>query len=195
MKNKFSEGLFDPQNVADKLNIQKGYHILDAGCGTGYMTKVFAQKCGIEGIVWAVDNDFSFSHHKIRLEQTPGVTALAADITRPLPIPTSTVDVVFLCGVFHIFSSNQKNNFIAETQRILRENGVLALVCLSKKERYFGPPPDQLSSPDELKDEIPMLPGMYFEIEEHMFMQLFIHTTHDSNLIADKKSIKGRKND
>jgi tRNA A58 N-methylase Trm61 len=43
--------------ILQALNIQPGQTILDAGCGNGYMAKIFSEKVTPTGKVYALDND------------------------------------------------------------------------------------------------------------------------------------------
>ena len=43
--------------LMDQITVHKGATVLDLGCGTGYLTKVLAQRVGAEGKVVAVDPD------------------------------------------------------------------------------------------------------------------------------------------
>ncbi|MEZ4549422.1 MAG: hypothetical protein R2874_02815 [Desulfobacterales bacterium] len=58
---KFTQGLLDNKRILDALAIHPGQLILDAGCGTGYMAKLFAAKTGLSGKVWAMDKDTGIS--------------------------------------------------------------------------------------------------------------------------------------
>ncbi len=52
-----SESLMDKDKILATLSITPGQIILDAGCGNGYMAKVFAKLTGETGKVYALDPD------------------------------------------------------------------------------------------------------------------------------------------
>ncbi|WP_394708059.1 hypothetical protein [uncultured Desulfosarcina sp.] len=46
---KFTEGLLDIDLIINALEIKPGQTIIDAGCGNGYMTKIFSQTVSTTG--------------------------------------------------------------------------------------------------------------------------------------------------
>ena len=89
---KFSKRLVDEQLVLKTLSVQPGQTILDAGCGTGYMARVFSDRVASAGLVYALDKD----HHFIRSlgDETrgPNIKALLGDPTKLSAIPITYID-------------------------------------------------------------------------------------------------------
>jgi tRNA A58 N-methylase Trm61 len=56
-RKKFTEGLLDHELILKALNIRPGQTILDAGCGNGYMSKLFSNEVTQCGIVYALEQD------------------------------------------------------------------------------------------------------------------------------------------
>lgn len=170
---KFTEGLLDQERILTALNIQPGQTVLDAGCGNGYMSKAFANRVTQSGKVVALDRD---AHPMGILEKetrgTP-VTVIVCDITRPIPVDPESVDLVYISTVIHGFSRKQLQFFLGEVKRLLKPNGVLAIVEIEKKETAFGPPLNIRFSPEELKAVVPMLPLNTWQVGEHFYMQMF----------------------
>ena len=72
---KFSEDLLDNRLILETLGVRPGWAVLDAGCGNGYMSKVFARAVGPEGRVYALDKDRQFIRDldaEARGDQYPG---------------------------------------------------------------------------------------------------------------------------
>jgi len=67
---RFTEGLLDVESILKALDITAGQVVLDAGCGTGYMSKIFSKEVGPSGKVYALDADRYFM--KILREETQG---------------------------------------------------------------------------------------------------------------------------
>jgi len=60
--------------------------------------------------------------------------------------------------------------------RLLKPNGVLAIVEIDKKETSFGHPLNIRFSPEELKKIIPLTPLNTIQVAEHFYMQMFTNT-------------------
>lgn len=74
---KFTEGLLNIPAILKALGIKKGQTILDAGCGTGYMSKIFSDTLSQSGKVYALDTDKYFIEKLIN--QTKGKTIEAGE--------------------------------------------------------------------------------------------------------------------
>ena len=46
---RFTQGLLNNERILKALNIKAGQTIIDAGCGNGYMSKVFSNQVGRRG--------------------------------------------------------------------------------------------------------------------------------------------------
>jgi len=61
-------------------------------------------------------------------------------------------DYIFDRGIFHIFEKNKLPSYLSQVKRILKENGLLFLKCMSADEKNIpdgaGP---TLYSPDQIK--------------------------------------------
>ena len=75
--------------------------------------------------------------------------------------------------MFHIFSKRQIEGFVGEIKRILKPNARLAIVNINKEDTPFGPPVEMRSSPEELKQKVPLIHKMLIEVGDHFYMQLF----------------------
>jgi ubiquinone/menaquinone biosynthesis C-methylase UbiE len=170
---KFSEGLLNDDTILANLNICTGQTILDAGCGNGYMAKKFSELVGNTGKIYALDPDRgSIANLKKEVEKT-NIEAFVGDITKPTGLKSSSVDLVYLSTVFHIFSNSQIKGFLSEIKRILKPNARLAIVNIKKEDTPFGPPVEMRSSPESLRKKVPLVPTLLIEVSEHFYMQVF----------------------
>lgn len=170
---KFSEGLLNDETIIANLNICDGQTILDAGCGNGYMAKKFSKLVGNTGKIFAIDPDRgSIANLKKEVEKT-NIEAFVGDITKPTGLKVSSIDLVYLSTVFHIFSESQIEGFVTEIKRILKPNARLAIVNIRKEDTPFGPPVEIRSSPEELRQKIPLVPKILIAAGEYFYMQLF----------------------
>lgn len=173
MKRKFSEGLLDDKKILKNLNICTGQKILDAGCGNGYMTKKFSKLVGETGKVYALDRDKVFIDILRKQTDKTNIVAVAGDITSNTGFGDSSMDLVYLSTVFHIFNTTQLAGFIKEVKRVLKSKGQLAIVNIKKQDTAFGPPVEMRSSPEDLKQKLPFAPKELLEVGEYFYMQVF----------------------
>lgn len=82
---KFTQGLLDNDRILKTLNVQPGQVILDAGCGTGYMVKLFAEQTTLSGRVYALDIDKNFIKNLKNDIRQPNIEAILGDITGTPP--------------------------------------------------------------------------------------------------------------
>jgi len=170
---KFTEGLLDNKLILKALNIKPGQTILDAGCGNGYMSKLFSNEVSLSGKIYAIDPDKHFI--KILMNEIKGtnIEAMAGDISGPTQLCKSSIDLIYVSAVIHAFSKSQITGFLHEVKRLLKPGGVLAIVEIEKKETPFGPPLNRRFSPEELKGMVPMAPLNTIQAGEHFYMQMF----------------------
>jgi trans-aconitate 2-methyltransferase len=101
---------------------------MDAGCGSGRVTKVLAKEIP-NGKIYAVDNDVDMiDKAKDNLSQFENVTIINSDLLDlSLKIISSKVDVIFSSAVLHWILNHQKlfNTFF----ELLNQNGQLLIQC------------------------------------------------------------------
>jgi len=172
-KGKFTEGLLDNERILQALDIEPGQTILDAGCGTGYMSKLFSKEVTKSGKVYALDPDKYFVRVLKNETQGTNIETVEGDITRPTRLKESSLDLIYLSTVIHIFSKQQMQGFLQEVKRLLKPGALLAIVEMEKKETPFGPPLESRYSPEDLIKIIPMAPVNTVPVGEHFYMQIF----------------------
>ena len=170
---KFSEGLLNDETILENLNICTSQKILDAGCGNGYMAKKFSELVGNNGKIYALDPDRGSISRLIKETENTNIEAFVGDITKPTMLKASSIDLVYLSTVFHIFSNFQIEGFVKEIKRILKPNARLVIVNIKKEATPFGPPVEMRSSPEELKRKVPLNPTILIEVSKHFYMQVF----------------------
>ena len=170
---KFTEGLLDNERILETLNVKAGQTVLDAGCGNGYMSKLFSNQVAPSGKVYALDPDKHFINIlEDETRETP-VSTIVGDITRPTPLDDASIDLLYISTVIHAFSQQQMQAFVREAKRLLKHGALLAIVEIEKKETPFGPPLELRYSPEELKAVVSMTPVKTVPVAEHFYMQVF----------------------
>ena len=168
-----TERLLKKDAILNALNIRSGQTILDVGCGNGYMTKEFARLVNDTGQVYALDWSGEAIERLKREALNANIFPIQADITQTTALADSSIDLMYLSTVFHVFSDAQRETFQHEARRLLKPEGILAIVEIEKKETPFGPPQNKRVSPEELSRIINMRPLSLVTVGEYFYMQLF----------------------
>ena len=168
-----SENLLNKATILKKLNIRSGQTIVDAGCGNGYMAGAFYKALNGIGRIYALDQSPE-AIESLR-EETIGTNIFPSttDITQPMPIQESSVDLIYLSNVFHIFSKDQIQGFNKEVSRLLKPGGQLAIVELKKQPTPIGPPLNIRFAPKELERAIDLKPVGWADVGPYHYMHIF----------------------
>jgi arsenite methyltransferase len=118
------------EGMLRSVGLQSGWHVLDAGCGTGGFLPVIAELVGQDGRISAIDVR---SEHvdlvRARAESREFaclVDARVADI-RALPFHDKTFDAVWNANVAQYLSEDELCETLGEFRRVLKPGGVLAV--------------------------------------------------------------------
>jgi ubiquinone/menaquinone biosynthesis C-methylase UbiE len=168
-----SEKLLNKATILKELDIRPGQTIVDAGCGNGYMAKAFSKVLNGTGRIYALDQ--SAEALECLRNETKGTEfyPLVADVTRPTPIMESSVDLIYVSNVFHIFLNFQIQGFNQEVRRLLKPDGRLAVVELKKQPMPSGPSLNIRYSPKELERAIDLSPVGLADVGPYHYMQIF----------------------
>ncbi len=120
--------------IVAALELTPGMAVADVGAGTGFFTRLFAEKVGPRGKVYAVDIAPRFLEH-ITAEakkhgQSQVVTILGNQDSTNLP--RESVNLVFLSDVYHHFEKPEKT--LASIHRALRPGGRLVVIEFDRVE-------------------------------------------------------------
>ena len=117
-----------------------GDTLLEAGCGTGRMTRVFAARCACQ-----VSIDFSFEslrtcRRKLRAEGVTNVDLVQADVCA-LPLRSEVFDRVVSCQVLeHIPTPESRARMVSELARVAAPNSCVVISAYQHSlfTRLFG---------------------------------------------------------
>lgn len=168
-----SESLLDKDAILSALSVEPGQTILDAGCGNGYMAREFSHLVGTGGKVYALDPDETAIAILRDETESTNIEAMVGDITTDTGLSESTIDLIYLSTVFHIFSPEQLTGFEAEVKRLLRPHGKVAIVEIVKRDISFGPPMSMRVSPENLTHALSLAPVKTVDVGEYFYLQLF----------------------
>jgi ubiquinone/menaquinone biosynthesis C-methylase UbiE len=113
---------------------------------------------GENGKIYAVDvyePSMDILRQKIEENDIKNVDPVLADITSSIPVENESVDVYFTANVFHgIVGNEELNSTMQEINRVLKDDGILAIVEFIKTEGTPGPPMGVRLEPQDVLDNI-----------------------------------------
>ena len=91
------------QAIVEAVGLEPGMTVADVGAGTGLFVPLFAARIGPDGHVYAVDIAPKFAVHirdRVAESDLANVSVVLSS-ARSITLPRRSVEVVFLCNVYH----------------------------------------------------------------------------------------------
>ncbi len=110
-----------------RSGIKEGSHVLDYGCGPGFVTIPAAKIVGSKGMIYALDihpSSIKIIEKKIKKHNLKNVKTIITD--NGTGLPDESIDIALLFNV--IFMIKDKEKLIDELHRILKEDGIISIV-------------------------------------------------------------------
>jgi predicted methyltransferase len=127
--------IYDNRNkIVSALKLKRGMEVADIGAGTGFFSRMIAEKVGKKGTVYAVEIAQGYLDHIEEAAAEEGLTnvkgVLATD--RSSQLPAESVDVVFTCDTYHHFEFPYDT--LESIHKALRPGGILVIVDFERIE-------------------------------------------------------------
>ncbi|OKI00835.1 hypothetical protein A6A06_18150 [Streptomyces sp. CB02923] len=123
-------GLESRQSALEQVGIASGWHVLDAGCGSGDFLPWLAELVGPQGSVSAVDrvaeNTVRAAAHMRQHAPGHAVDVRRADVL-DLPHADDSFDAVWCADVLQHLDDGQLTRALRELSRVVRPGGLVAV--------------------------------------------------------------------
>jgi ubiquinone/menaquinone biosynthesis C-methylase UbiE len=177
---KSSFGLIDTAKFFQQLDLKKGITFLDLACGWGAYSLAASDIIGKDGQVFAVDL-FEEGISSLRTEaDAKGIQNLAtfvSNVAQKIPVDNDCVNVCLMATVLHDFVGDRvERQVMKEIVRVMKPNGILAIVEYHKKEGPPGPPKRVRLSPEEVVKILSVYgykQNRYTEIGPDNYLQIY----------------------
>jgi ubiquinone/menaquinone biosynthesis C-methylase UbiE len=152
---KSSYDLINPKTLWSALHLDPGITFLDLGCGEGNYALAAAEIIGPYGTVYAVDlwaEGIATLKARAAQEGRDNLKALVAPAGE-IPLEDHSIDVGFMATVLHdLVEAGTAIAALAEMTRLVKPDGLLAIVEFEKIDGPPGPPRHIRLDPDEVEE-------------------------------------------
>jgi SAM-dependent methyltransferase len=136
--------LLDSRLLFEDLRLKKGSSFLDIACGRGAYVLAAAELVGPEGLLYAVDlweEGIAGLTEEAHSRGIRNLIVKVADVGKKIPIPDKSVDSALMAIVLHdLVEEGREAKALKETARVLKPEGLFAVVEFKKIEAPTGPP-------------------------------------------------------
>jgi ubiquinone/menaquinone biosynthesis C-methylase UbiE len=130
-----SRETFEKRNeIVKALDVKQSMVIADVGAGTGFFARLFSSRVGKDGLVIAQDISQRFLDHIMRTAADQNLKNIrpTLGLDTDANLPDGSVDLVFLCDVYHHFEFPEK--MMASIRTALRPGARVAIIDFIKEE-------------------------------------------------------------
>lgn len=155
---KSSFDLVDADLVFGEFRLGGGISFLDLGCGRGEYAIAAASIIGDEGFVYAVDlweEGIASLREQVAAKGIKNLKAMVADVGKMIPMEDNSVDMCFMATVFHdLVLADEADSALEEIFRVMKRDGLLAIVEFKKVDGPPGPPLSSRLAPEEVEEKV-----------------------------------------
>ena len=151
---KSSRDILSAMEVLEAVGLEIGDIFLDAGCGDGHISIVASNLVGDQGKIYALDvypESIETVKKEIKDKKLDNTEAILADISKNITLDSDSIDIVLMANVLHGFvADGEVEDVMKNIVKVLKPDGVLAVVEFRKLEGSRGPPFNVRISPEEV---------------------------------------------
>lgn len=154
---KSSFDLIDPAAFFSHIVIPPSAQILDVACGSGRYSLELAKFLDENGSIHAVDlwdEGIENLKNAIREKGIRNIHPLRADITQKISLGNASIDFCLMATILHDLSPAEQDVALKEVARMIKADGILAVIEFKKIDRGPGPPLGIRISEAELEEKM-----------------------------------------
>lgn len=154
---KSSFDLINPSDFFSNIKIRPSAQVLDVACGVGRYSIEISKLLDEKGLIHAIDvrdEKIESLTHAIREKGISNINPIKADITKHIPLANESVDLCLMATIFHELSPAEQDSTLKEIVRVLKPDGILAVIEFSKIDKGPGPPIRIRISEQEAEEQI-----------------------------------------
>ena len=137
----------DPKNTLIKLGFNENMVLCDIGAGSGIFSLPAAQLSSGDIYALEIPDGMIDAMESKKAESNLRNLLIRKVESDSLPLQSGICDMVIMVTVFH--EIEDKTSMLKEINRILKENGKLAMIEFHKEKTPMGPPVDHRISQDQ----------------------------------------------
>ncbi len=153
---KSSFDLIDIDKFFKELDLQKGISFLDVACGRGAYCLAASEIVGEKGRVYGVDlweEGIELLKAAADEKGIGNINAFVSNAGEHIPVADHSIDVCLMATVLHDFVEDQiEKEVLHEIVRVVKPNGILAIMEFMKIDGPPGPPRHIRLSPEQVDD-------------------------------------------
>lgn len=122
--------------IVDASGVRQGDVVADIGAGTGLFTRLFAERVGPEGRVYAVDISDTFIRNIMRTAKHHGYTNIEGVVNkdRDVSLPAASIDTAFIVDTYHHFE--YPVSMLSSIHAALKPGGILIIIDFRRDPRH-----------------------------------------------------------
>ena len=177
---KSSFDIVETDLLFDALALSSDTRFADLACGFGDYALKAAETIGPCGIIYAVD---LWSEGIAELEKAAeargisGISCIVADLSTRIPLEDNSIDTALISVALHDIRADGKDEAaLLEISRIIKKEGLLAVVEFKKVDARPGPPVAIRISPEELDSILSpfgFMPLRTIDVGPHTYLSLY----------------------